>query len=83
MPCAPVDARNRSGLFWVRCLEPLICAVSKLFDSLPEKFDLSQGWMRAGVAGLAALTLATLLSVRPVRNMAYEFFLIAHIALIA
>lgn len=50
--------------------------------SLPEKFDFTHGWMRWGAVGLAAFTLATLFSVRPVRNAFFEFFLITHIILI-
>ncbi|KAG5637453.1 hypothetical protein H0H81_004470 [Sphagnurus paluster] len=34
-------------------------------------------------AGLGAFSLATILSIRPIRNLAYEFFLICHIVLIA
>ena len=33
--------------------------------------------------GLAAFTLATILSVRPIRQLAFEFFLVSHIVLIA
>ncbi|KIJ94088.1 hypothetical protein K443DRAFT_111053 [Laccaria amethystina LaAM-08-1] len=38
--------------------------------------------MRAGALSLVALTLATILSIRPIRNIAFEFFLISHIVLI-
>lgn len=51
--------------------------------SLPEVFDFSHSWMRWGAAGLTAFTLATILSVRPVRNLMFEFFLISHILLVA
>ena len=38
--------------------------------------------MRWGVTGLVAFTLATILSVRVIRNRFFEFFLISHIVLI-
>ena len=50
--------------------------------SLPEKFDFSHGWMRWGVTGLTAYTLATILSIRPIRQKVFEFFLVTHIILI-
>ncbi|GAB1524896.1 ferric-chelate reductase Frp1 [Rhizoctonia solani] len=39
--------------------------------------------IRFGVVSMAAFSLAALLSVRPIRNMAYEGFLISHIILVA
>ena len=39
--------------------------------------------MRFGVVAMISFTLAAILSIRPIRNMAYEFFLIAHITLVA
>ncbi|KAH8118598.1 ferric reductase NAD binding domain-containing protein [Phellopilus nigrolimitatus] len=51
-------------------------------SGLPEKFGLALGWMRWGVAGLTAFTLATILSIRPIRIRFFEFFLISHIILI-
>lgn len=39
--------------------------------------------MQAGAVGLAAFSLAALLSIRPIRHMAFEFFLLSHIVLIA
>lgn len=50
--------------------------------SLPAKFDLSHGWMRWGVTGLTAFSLATILSLRPIRQKVFEFFLVTHIILI-
>ncbi|KAG8745535.1 hypothetical protein FRC10_007713, partial [Ceratobasidium sp. 414] len=39
--------------------------------------------MRFGVVAMTSFTLAALLSLRPIRNMAYEFFLVCHIVLVA
>lgn len=39
--------------------------------------------MRFGVLAMTAFTLASILSIRPIRNMAYEIFLILHIILVA
>ncbi|CAE6393364.1 unnamed protein product [Rhizoctonia solani] len=39
--------------------------------------------IRFGVVSMAAFSLAALLSVRPIRNMAYEAFLVSHIILVA
>ncbi|KAI0068942.1 hypothetical protein BV25DRAFT_1817865 [Artomyces pyxidatus] len=50
---------------------------------LPEVFDFTHVWMRWGVVGLTSFTLATVLSIRPIRQSAFEFFLISHIILIA
>lgn len=50
---------------------------------LPVQFSFEHNWMRAGAVGLAAFTLATILSIRPIRHAAFEFFLISHIILIA
>ncbi|OBZ76332.1 putative ferric reductase transmembrane component [Grifola frondosa] len=68
-------ARTCLILLWIHA----ICRAS---SGLPEQFDFSHGWMRWGVAGLAAFTLTTILSIRPVRNMFFEFFLLSHIALV-
>lgn len=38
--------------------------------------------MRSGALGLAALTIAMILSIRPIRNAAFEFFLVTHIIFI-
>ena len=38
--------------------------------------------MRAGALALTAFTLATMLSVRPIRTRFFEFFLVTHIVLI-
>ncbi|KDQ18800.1 hypothetical protein BOTBODRAFT_170807 [Botryobasidium botryosum FD-172 SS1] len=43
---------------------------------------LQESWLHWGMTGMAAFTLATLLSFRPVRNLAYEVFLISHIILV-
>ncbi|KAI0049652.1 hypothetical protein FA95DRAFT_1488950 [Auriscalpium vulgare] len=46
-------------------------------------FDFTQSFMRWGAVGLSAFTLATLISIRPIRQFAFEFFLVSHIVLIA
>ncbi|OCH90700.1 hypothetical protein OBBRIDRAFT_582310 [Obba rivulosa] len=59
-----------------------IHAICRASAGLPEKFDFSNGWMRWGATGLTAFTLATIMSVRPVRNMFFEFFLVSHVFLV-
>jgi hypothetical protein len=39
-------------------------------------------FIRMGAMALGAFTMATVLSLKPIRHFAYEFFLVAHIALI-
>lgn len=39
--------------------------------------------MQYGAVGLTAFTLATILSIRPIRKMFFELFLVGHIVLIA
>ncbi|KAI0352818.1 hypothetical protein OH77DRAFT_738752 [Trametes cingulata] len=68
-------ARTCLVLLWIH-------ALSRAISGLPEKFDFTHGWMRWGAVGLAAFTLATILSVRFVRNAFFEFFLISHIVLV-
>ncbi|KAF8592671.1 hypothetical protein K439DRAFT_1504455 [Ramaria rubella] len=63
-------------LLWVH-------ALARHSTGLTGHFDLANGWMRSGVTGLTALTLAFFLSLRPIRRSAFEFFLCAHIVLIA
>ena len=53
-----------------------------IFIRLPEQFDFTNGWMRWGATGLAAFTIAAVMSLRPIRNAFFEFFLISHIILI-
>ena len=38
--------------------------------------------MQLGAVGLSALTLTTLLSLKPIRALLYEFFLVSHIILV-
>ncbi|EMD40636.1 hypothetical protein CERSUDRAFT_111219 [Gelatoporia subvermispora B] len=59
-----------------------IHAICRASAGLPEKFDFSNGWMRWGATGLTAFTLATIMSIRIVRNMFFEFFLVSHIFLV-
>ncbi|THH02456.1 hypothetical protein EW026_g465 [Hermanssonia centrifuga] len=68
-------ARTCLILLWIH-------AISRASSGLPEKFDFTHGWMRCGATGLSAFTLATILSLRPIRNAFFEFFLVSHIALI-
>ncbi|KAI5119903.1 hypothetical protein M0805_003707 [Coniferiporia weirii] len=70
------SARACLILLWIHALTHGV-------SGLPEKFDLSNGWMRSGVVGLTAFTLATVISIRPIRIKFFEFFLISHIILIA
>ncbi|GJE84448.1 ferric reductase family protein [Phanerochaete sordida] len=57
-------------------------AIARASAGLPEQFDFTHGWMRWGALGLTAFTLAAILSLRPIRNAFFEFFLISHIVLI-
>ncbi|KAJ3554162.1 hypothetical protein NM688_g3250 [Phlebia brevispora] len=68
-------ARTCLILLWIH-------AICRAVGGLPEKFDFTHGWMRCGAAGLAAFTLATILSFRPIRNAFFEFFLLSHIVLV-
>lgn len=47
------------------------------------RFSLDELDMQFGVVSMVAFTLATLLSFRPIRNMAREAFLVIHIVLVA
>ncbi|TDL29709.1 hypothetical protein BD410DRAFT_833972 [Rickenella mellea] len=60
-----------------------IHAMVRYKSGLPASFNLTHDWMRWGVVGLAAFTLAAILSIRPIRHAAFEFFLVTHIILIA
>ncbi|KAF8981515.1 FAD-binding domain-containing protein [Cyathus striatus] len=68
-------ARTNLVLLWLH-------AITRTVSGLPAQFDFSHNWMRSGAVGLAAFTFATFLSTRAIRNMAFEFFLLSHIALI-
>ncbi|KAI0638308.1 ferric reductase NAD binding domain-containing protein [Trametes polyzona] len=68
-------ARTCLILLWIH-------ALSRAISGLPDKFDFTHGWMRWGAVGLAAFTLATILSVRFIRNAFFEFFLLSHIVLV-
>ncbi|KAF9534178.1 ferric reductase NAD binding domain-containing protein [Crepidotus variabilis] len=69
------SARTLTILLWIH-------AIQRILSGLPAQFDFSHHWVRAGATGLGALTLAVILSIRPIRNAAFEFFLVAHIVLI-
>ncbi|RDB22637.1 putative ferric reductase transmembrane component [Hypsizygus marmoreus] len=58
-------------------------ALTRTVAGLPPQFDFSHNWMRAGAVGLTAFSLATVLAIRPIRHMAFEFFLVSHVVLIA
>ncbi|KAI9000892.1 hypothetical protein BD414DRAFT_15568 [Trametes punicea] len=68
-------ARTCLMLLWIH-------AVSRASSGLSEKFDFSHAWMRWGATGLTSFTLATILSVRFIRNAFFEFFLVTHIILV-
>ncbi|KAI0750929.1 hypothetical protein C8Q80DRAFT_1098755 [Daedaleopsis nitida] len=68
-------ARTCLLLLWVH-------ALSRSISGLSDKFDFSHAWMRWGATGLIAFTLATVLSVRFIRNAFFELFLLAHIFLV-
>ncbi|KAI0774396.1 ferric reductase NAD binding domain-containing protein [Fomes fomentarius] len=57
-------------------------ALCRSISGLPQVFDFTHAWMRWGVVGLTAFTLATILSVRFIRNAFFEFFLLSHILLV-
>ncbi|KAI0832548.1 hypothetical protein BC628DRAFT_1309259 [Trametes gibbosa] len=69
------SARTCLILLWLH-------ALCRAISGLPEKFDFTHAWMRWGAVGLAAFTLATIFSVRFIRNTFFEFFLISHIVLV-
>ncbi|KAG9118763.1 hypothetical protein FRC07_006558, partial [Ceratobasidium sp. 392] len=69
-------ARSTLILIWVH-------AFGRWKMGLTGHFSLHEVDMRFGVVAVVAFTLATLLSFRPIRNMAYEFFLVCHIVLVA
>ncbi|KAF8607662.1 hypothetical protein BDV93DRAFT_603451 [Ceratobasidium sp. AG-I] len=70
------SARSTLILIWVH-------AFGRWKLGLAGHFSLDEVDMRFGVVAMVAFTLAAILSIRPIRNMAYEFFLIAHIVLVA
>ncbi|KAF8974334.1 FAD-binding domain-containing protein [Flammula alnicola] len=68
-------ARTNFIFLWIHGL-------TRVVSGLSVQSDLSHDFMRAGVLGLAAFSVATILSVRPIRHVAFEFFLVTHIVLI-
>ncbi|CDO68687.1 hypothetical protein BN946_scf184652.g14 [Trametes cinnabarina] len=68
-------ARTCLILLWIH-------ALSRAISGLSDNFDFSHGWMRWGATGLTAFTLATIFSVRFIRNAFFEFFLVSHIILV-
>ncbi|PPQ65217.1 hypothetical protein CVT26_000194 [Gymnopilus dilepis] len=65
-------ARTIFILLWIH-------AVARVVSGLSPQNDFSHVWMQCGVLGLTGLTIATILSVRPIRQLAFEFFLVTHI----
>ncbi|KZW04273.1 hypothetical protein EXIGLDRAFT_828184 [Exidia glandulosa HHB12029] len=59
-------------LFWVH-------AMGRYANGLATFGGLETTWMKAGVMALVALSLSAIVSLRPIRNAAFEFFLISHI----
>ncbi|KAF9451639.1 hypothetical protein P691DRAFT_337963 [Macrolepiota fuliginosa MF-IS2] len=59
-----------------------IHGLTRLVSGLPEQFDFTHDWVLSGALGLGALTLAAILSLRPIRTAAFELFLVSHIVLI-
>ncbi|KAI1796261.1 hypothetical protein LXA43DRAFT_1090336 [Ganoderma leucocontextum] len=68
-------ARTCLILLWIH-------ALSRALEGLTGKHDFSHGWMRWGAVSLTAFTLLTAMSVRFIRNVFFEFFLLSHIALV-
>ncbi|KAH9850710.1 ferric reductase NAD binding domain-containing protein [Lenzites betulinus] len=68
-------ARTCLILLWIH-------ALCRAISGLSGRTDFTNGWMRWGAVGLAAFTLATIFSVRFIRNAFFEFFLISHIVLV-
>jgi len=77
-----MDACHLSNSCWVSDYSSISLEDAHDIYSLPQKFDYTHGWMRWGAVGLTAFSLATALSLRPIRHAAFEFFLISHIVLI-
>ncbi|KAG8692592.1 hypothetical protein FRC09_011094, partial [Ceratobasidium sp. 395] len=69
-------ARSTLILIWVH-------AFGRWKIGLTGHFSLEEVDMRFGVVAMVSFTLAAILSLRPIRNMAYEFFLVCHIVLVA
>lgn len=69
-------ARSTLILIWIH-------AFGRWKIGLRGHFSLDEVEIRFGVVSMAAFTLATVLSLRPIRNLAYEAFLVTHIILVA
>ncbi|KAI0265185.1 ferric reductase NAD binding domain-containing protein [Gloeopeniophorella convolvens] len=69
-------ARTCLILLWIH-------AGTRLHVGLSQNSNFSHGYIQWGLAGLIAFTMATVLSIRPIRTLAFEFFLVSHIFLIA
>ncbi|KIJ94089.1 hypothetical protein K443DRAFT_134858 [Laccaria amethystina LaAM-08-1] len=69
------SARTNFIFLWIH-------TITRTLSGISGRTSFRHNWMRAGAVGMAALTLMNILSLRPVRNMAFEFFLICHIVLV-
>ncbi|KAG2013502.1 metalloreductase, variant 2 [Coprinopsis cinerea AmutBmut pab1-1] len=69
-------ASGRTVLFFL-----WIHAVGRVINGLPPHTDFTHHYMQAGIAGLAALTIGTFLSMRIFRQALFEFFYYGHIFL--
>jgi ferric-chelate reductase len=85
------SARTCLILLWIHALGHItqgyvlpssLYHASSCAPRLPAKFDFSHDWMRSGAVGLGGFTMATILSIRPLRHIGFEFFLIGHIVFI-
>ncbi|KAF4619569.1 hypothetical protein D9613_005357 [Agrocybe pediades] len=68
-------ARTNFVFVWIH-------ALTRYVSVLPPQFDFTHDWMRSGAVGLASLTIAVILSLQPIRHVAFEFFLVTHIVLV-
>ncbi|KAH7908727.1 ferric reductase NAD binding domain-containing protein [Hygrophoropsis aurantiaca] len=68
-----IMARSCMALLWIH-------GGSEVYTS--DIFYLSAAWLRIGITALVALTLLVVISVRPIRQEAYEFFFYIHFALV-
>ncbi|KAF9498476.1 hypothetical protein BDN71DRAFT_1385581 [Pleurotus eryngii] len=69
-------ARTCFVLAWIH-------VISRISRGLGARSDFSHNWMISGAIALVAFTVAAFISFRPIRNAAFEFFLISHIVLVA
>lgn len=80
--CDAVDTCPSAHSLWVETNLLNLQSIFLTLHSLPAQWDFTHNFMRAGVTALAALTLIAIGSIRPIRNAAFEIFLVSHIVLI-